>query len=187
MCGKKECKVCGLFGNAPSKQESVAGHEVNIDYKVPTRIIVRDAYLIDESITDEMRQNMDFEYTEIKFENNLDRILSTANPRQTERVPAGAKFNMEIVVNRFQVDNVDDSTNFLEETLIAMKLLEDDYLGGQGTRGYGRVKFIDLFIQYRDINYYSNKSTNIKEMRFNSLSDIFDGKTLIKTRISDLS
>lgn len=188
MCGKKECKVCGLFGNAPSEQQSVIeGKKIEIEYKVPTRIIVRDARLIDESITEQMKENMDFEYTEIKFENSLDRILSTANPRQTERVPAGAKFNSEIIVNRFIIDNSDDSIDFLEQTLIAMKLLEDDYLGGQGTRGYGKIKFVNLSIEYRDIDYYSNKSKISKRKEIEQLSYLFEGGTSLRAKISDLS
>lgn len=82
MCGKPDCKIFGLFGNTVSKQTLVEGNrKINIAYKVPTRIIVRDSHLIEKSITDDMKRNLDFEYTEIKYENTIDRILSTANPR----------------------------------------------------------------------------------------------------------
>lgn len=79
MWGKPDCKI---FGNTVSKQTLVEGNrKINIAYKVPTRIIVRDSHLIEKSITDDMKRKLDFEYTEIKYENTIDRILSTANPR----------------------------------------------------------------------------------------------------------
>lgn len=184
LCEDPSCKVCGLFGNTASEQTSVEGKKINIAYKVPTRIIVRDSHLIEESITEEMRRNLDFEYTEIKHENTIDRILSTANPRQTERVPAGAKFDLEIIVNKFCINNdkeQSDGTKFIKELFIAMKLLEDDYLGGSGSRGYGKVKFEDLVLEFRDINYYSQENTSsensqnsIKKIEIKSLKNISD-------------
>ena len=33
----------------------------------------------------------------------------------------------------------------------AMELLEDDYLGGQGSRGYGKVKFGNPQLEYKKI------------------------------------
>lgn len=158
MCGEKECPVCNLFGRNHGyvDKKAVDGKTtLNIDeVVVPTRIIVRDAYLIEESITDEMKKNMDMEWTEVKFENNLDRITSAANPRQTERVPAGAIFESEIILNVFEVDGKEDGRFYLNKLVKAMKLLEDDYIGGGGSRGYGKIAFKDIRVKYRDAEFY---------------------------------
>lgn len=174
MCGEKDCIVCGLFGRNHGEHKIIKDSNGNHDKKTfdeavePTRLIVRDAHLIDESITDEMKDNMDFEYTEVKFENNIDRITSAANPRQTERVPAGATFKCNFVVN---VYNKDDKKYF-EALLTAMKLLEDDYLGGQGSRGYGQVKFENIKIEYKEKNCYLGKEDKKVFGPFNSLNEV---------------
>lgn len=185
MCGKLDCPVCGLFGRAPSQQELINGQKIEIQNKIPTRIIVGDAYIDEESVKN-MKENLDYDYTEVKFENTLDRILSTANPRQTERVPRGAKFSFEIIINRFIVNEIDDDIRFLKELLIAMKLLEDDYLGGQGTRGYGKIAFRNISIEYRDIHYYSNESKDIKCLKIGDLKDIFQQQGIISSKLEEL-
>ena len=68
----------------------------------PTRLIVRDAKLLDEvEVTDELGNvkrlkwqdiETDLPYTEVKVEVALDNITAASNPRQMERVPAGALF-----------------------------------------------------------------------------------------------
>lgn len=78
---------------------------------------------------------------ENKFENTIDRLTSIANPRQIERVVRGAKFAFEIIYN---VENPDEVEEDFRNIGTAMKLLENDYLGGGGTRGNGRVCFRDV-------------------------------------------
>ncbi len=84
-------------------------------------------------------------YTEIKFENVINRIKGTAeHPRQIERIPAGAVFNVEFVINVVENDILPDKAGRVELLKLlykGIKLLEDDYLGGSGTRGYGQVSF----------------------------------------------
>ncbi|MBC7128909.1 MAG: type III-A CRISPR-associated RAMP protein Csm3 [Thermoplasmatales archaeon] len=130
ICENKEeyqkCIVCKIFGLPGEK-----------DFSEPTRLIVRDAFLIEDSITDEMRKNMDFKYTEVKSENVIDRITSAANPRQMERVPAGAEFDFEMIYNVFS----EEDKNNLKDVFKGMELLEHDYLGSSGSRGYGKVRF----------------------------------------------
>jgi len=54
-----------------------------------------------------------------------------------ERVPAGAKFEFKMILNVFSGDDEKE----LRQTIdLAIALLEDDYLGGNGSRGYGQVK-----------------------------------------------
>lgn len=79
--------------------------------------------------------------TEVKFENTIDRLTSVANPRQIERVIRGAEFGFEIIYN------VEDETQIEEDfanIALGLQLIENDYLGGGGTRGNGRVAFKDI-------------------------------------------
>jgi CRISPR-associated protein Csm3 len=115
-----------LFGSADSRN----------DNQLPSRIIVRDASLI---TPDDKFSNTDMPYTETKTEVVIDRITSAAMPRQIERVPAGAEFKFNMVLNIFDTDK--NEKELLELTKRAMSLLEDDYLGGNGSRGYGQIKF----------------------------------------------
>lgn len=113
-----------LFGTATGKSNNR-----------PSRLIVRDAELIAED--ENMFSQCDFPYTESKTEVSIDRITAKANPRTFERVPAGAQFKLNMILNIFE----DEDEASLKETLKqAISLLEDDYLGGHGSRGYGQVK-----------------------------------------------
>ena len=109
----------------------------------PSKIIVRDAMLNEQSAkTLEECDELDMPYTENKYENTIDRVKGTAsNPRQTERIPAGAKFDVEFVINVWDDDKAEDLVNLVKKGINA---LENDYLGGSGSRGYGQIKFADL-------------------------------------------
>lgn len=109
----------------------------------PSKIIVRDAYLTKESAAELKNcDNLDAPYTEGKWENVIDRVKGTAeHPRQTERIPAGVSFNVEFVINVWDDDKEVDLVALLKE---GIKALENDYLGGSGSRGYGQVKFGEL-------------------------------------------
>ena len=123
--------------NPNSKAGGLFGISGDTDSSKPSRLIVRDAEL-DVNATD--FSNTDLPYTESKTEVVIDRVTAKANPRTFERVPAGAKFKLNLVLNVFESDN----ENQLKETLNqAIQLLHDDYLGGHGSRGYGQVQ-IDI-------------------------------------------
>ncbi len=100
----------------------------------PSRLIVRDAEL-DINACDFSKT--DLPYTESKTEVSIDRVTAKANPRTFERVPAGAKFKLNMVLNIFDNENEEELKQILDK---ALKLLQDDYLGGQGSRGYGQVE-----------------------------------------------
>ena len=118
----------------------------------PSKIIVRDAMLSDESqkMLSECG-NLDMPYTENKFENVIDRVKGVAeHPRQTERVPAGAVFNAEFVINIWDDDDEQELMALFEK---GIRLLENDYLGGCGSRGYGQIKFSELVkVELSDAN-----------------------------------
>lgn len=118
--------------------------EVNILFgyaadNLPSKILVRDANLDAESANLLKNNfNTDLPYSEVKFENSIDRVTGKAsNPRQIERIPAGAKFNAEFVINIWENDVKDELISLFKE---GINLLEADYLGGSGTRGYGHIK-----------------------------------------------
>jgi len=89
-------------------------------------------------------ENTDMYCTEIKTEVNIDRLTSAANPRNFERVPPDAVFALNMFLDIYNVDiendnkRADEFVNLIKQGLF---LLEDDYLGGHGTRGYGQVEF----------------------------------------------
>lgn len=116
-----------------TKAGKLFGLSSDIENGHPSRIIVRDGELKNP----EELSNTDLLYTESKTEVTINRITAKANPRTFERVPAGAKFNLEMVLNIFDGDDEDELKNTIKK---AIELLEDDYLGGNGSRGYGQVK-----------------------------------------------
>lgn len=129
----------------------------------PARLIVRDSHLQEESEKKLQKINTGLFMTERKWENGLDRITSAATPRQFERVPKGAKFDLEMVytIERNEVANPTSVSNNLpieyqqaiedlENLAIALAILEDDALGGSGSRGYGKVKFFEFKLCYHD-------------------------------------
>mgnify|MGYP003614340197 FL=1 len=87
--------------------------------------------------------------TEAKSENRINRIAGTAqDPRQTERVPAGARFDFKLTIKEFDGDD-----KALFDTLLqGLKLLEWDSLGGNGSRGYGKVAFTAITRNGEDIS-----------------------------------
>lgn len=106
--------------------------------------------------------------SELKYENNLNRINSSATPRNIERVPAGSKFSFEIIFNISNIsedyDAVTDENDYRKDLinlLNSMKLLEDDYLGGSGTRGFGKINFKNIKIIERPVDYYTDNQDEI--------------------------
>lgn len=105
---------------------------------IESRLKFQDIKLKDESIEDLKKLDLDLPFAEIKFENTINRTTGVAMPRQLERVPAGAKFNFKMT---YDIEKESELEEDLKNINMMMELLEEDYLGGHGTRGYGRVKF----------------------------------------------
>ncbi|MFN3323675.1 MAG: type III-A CRISPR-associated RAMP protein Csm3 [Bryobacteraceae bacterium] len=144
-------EICLLFGRNPGRMERVSGDALETTSASPARLTVYDAPLDPDSITAQMRENLDDELTEVKSENAVDRITSQANPRTLERVPAGARFRV-----RFVLDLLSEQDHALLKVLLeGLRLLEDDTLGGGGSRGSGRVRFANLDLTWRGRSFYS--------------------------------
>ncbi len=132
--------VCQLFGALKNGDNEAQGN-------LPSRLIVRDAYLTDESAKMLLNStNTDMPFTEIKIENTIHRITGVAqHPRQQERVPAGAEFEVKFMINVFADDEKEVEivrNQHLKVLKQGIDLLNHDYLGGSGSRGYGQVKLV---------------------------------------------
>ena len=149
-CSDPACPVCRLFGSTTS-----GGGALNM----PSRLIVRDCQLTDQAKQRLEQLDTGLQFSEWKFENALDRVSASANPRQLERVPAGAAFDFEIVYN-VEVGDPEEVESDLVSLFLAMGLLEDDYLGGHGSRGYGRVRWRPQAFVGRALGYYSATSAD---------------------------
>lgn len=135
------CAVCHIFG-VPAE----------IGYSGPTRLVVRDAELTDASAAELDKANTELRYAELKTEVAIDRVTSAATPRTLERVPAGAKFGpVELVYGVYE------KADYLRWKVVieALQLVEDDYLGGAGSRGSGKVQFKNLRVYARARSDYS--------------------------------
>ncbi len=111
----------------------------------PTRISFWDCNLNPE--WEKQIREDNFSLTEVKSENRINRISGVAeHPRQTERVPAGAQFDFRLSIKKLAGDGDDLMTTVLQ----GLKLLELDSVGGSGSRGYGKVRFVKLQIDGTD-------------------------------------
>ncbi len=162
-CGK--CLPCKIFGkSAPEPKEKMEERQ-----KGPTRLIVRDSFLIDS-------KDKPIE-TELKYENTINRITSEANPRPMERVPRGAAFGFEMVFGVYDEEDYKNFHNIFE----GMRLLEDSYLGGSGTRGYGQIKFQNISIVKRTTEYYKGTEEEKPITTGKSIPEILADQNFEKT------
>ncbi len=131
-------KHCGhLFGTAAMGENSQ-----------PSRVIVRDALMTTDS---DKLQYTDLYLTESKTEVSIDRLTAKANPRTNERIPKGVHFRFEAILDIFATD---DEATLRHDFEKALHLLEDDYLGGNGSRGYGHIRFNNLTAEEKPVTNY---------------------------------
>jgi len=126
-CAKKDCPVCRIFG--PHKKTK---HDLG-----PTRIIVRDASMCDDSTP----------VLETKVESLNKRDTGAAeHPRSIERVATGTRFQLEIGLQVYDRDKdfrYGDKTGneaLLEAVNHALQLVERTGLGAGTSKGYGQVE-----------------------------------------------
>lgn len=158
------CELSRLFGST-SKNENT-GQEQNLNF--PSRLIVRDLLPC-------TKPDGKYDYKlEKKSENTLDRLSAHANPRTNERVSDGSKFklhldyNLEVITDDQgniylgTIKDIDAVKNeidgYIADTIVDLKnifntlmLLEHSYLGGNGSRGYGRVSFSGLSLEIKTV------------------------------------
>ncbi len=149
-CGK--CNVCRLFGAHQSKN-AVEPVRLRVDDFCPTEDTINTWTNVLEGL-----------YTEIKTENIIDRIKGTAeHPRHTERVIPGSVFEGSISIRIYEGDTFENTVGVV---LKSLEMIEDDYLGGSGSRGYGRVRFDKK-------SFVLKKYTpNLEEISFEKVEDL---------------
>lgn len=141
-----EKTIVRLFGTGGGSSKNTDGNSDSEEFGI-TRLVFSDCYLNEDSKKEILSTYGKF--TEIKAENSIDRLSGTAeNPRFTERVVKGAKFDFSVSIRLLQGDNTEE---LIETFLKGLKLLNYDALGGSGSRGYGKVSimFDDKEIQER--------------------------------------
>lgn len=108
------------------------------DHVRTSRLIVSDMFMNNK----EQLYNQGIQsFTEVKFENTINRLTAVANPRQIERTVRGSCFDIDMI---YQAEKEDEIVEDISTLVQGIKLLQYDYLGGNGSRGYGKVKFSDL-------------------------------------------
>lgn len=138
----------------------------------PTRLIVHDAFLSEDSVNVLNRVNTDQPFTETKWEAAIDRITSAAVPRQMERVPAGTIFNeAKLVYSLYGTQRINDSReiDWFMDIFTMLMLIEDDYLGSSGSRGSGRVEFRNIKVSVKKLPEY----VKTMDRQFNNLEDLY--------------
>jgi CRISPR-associated protein Csm3 len=129
----------GLVSRASGLPDEALVREIG-----PTRLAFWDCNL-DPAWVAEM-DKLNLLLTEQKTENAIDRIAGVAeNPRNTERVPAGARFDFQLTLK------VHGDEDLLDELMVGFKLLELTGLGGSGSRGYGKIRFTGLSMEGQDL------------------------------------
>ena len=125
---KKANLIIILFGES-------AGSGDKSNTKI-TRAIFRDTFLTKESRKLYLEDKI--KLSEEKAENTINRVTVMANPRFMERVPAGVEFDFEVVLREF---NEDENLPLLKTIELGLLLLQNDALGGGGSRGNGKIEF----------------------------------------------
>lgn len=134
-CGR--CLVCRVFGSHGTSNKEI------------TRAIVRDCDLMPESEKKlrELQEEKGLNFTEVKSENIINRhtgVAANKGLRTQERVPSGSEFKMNIVLKIFEGDDEGKMLSLLKKGL---DLLQQDYLGSSGSRGYGLVEIKSLKVE----------------------------------------
>lgn len=149
------CPVCTVFGVPADEGDKNKDKKKEDEIKVakPTRLVVRDVALTPDSVKDLSKINSELRFSELKTEVAIDRVTSAAVPRTLERVPAGAVFGpAELVFGIYEKADY----GRLKTVIQALQLVEDDYVGGAGSRGSGKVKFKAIKVSARKRADYSN-------------------------------
>lgn len=118
-------RILRLFGSAEKGQIQFS------------RLIFSDMIMVNA----EKLQKQGISTTEIKFENTINRLTAVAMPRQIERAVRGSEYELHLIYNLEKEEEFEEDMKLLRH---AMTLLTYDYIGGHGSRGYGKILFKDL-------------------------------------------
>lgn len=171
-CSDPNCLICPLYG--------VAGQD---KATAPTRLTVRDVFMDKGSIDKLNAADTDLPFTEVKSETAIDRVTSKANPRPLERVPADTLFGpFEMVFSVYQASDF----RLLQPLFTALRLLEDDSLGGSGSRGSGKVKFEDFEVIVKPVDQYGDPSALLFEETASNTAALLTKLEIITEKVKKL-
>lgn len=148
-------EILRLFGSS-KKNEMIRG-----------RLQFYDLFM---SNRDEMKERGILSPTEVKFENTITRLTAVANPRQIERVIKGSEFAFRLcyTAEKSQDEESVDIIKDMKYICDGLKLLKYDYLGGNGSRGYGQIDFKELKLEV----VFGELEENIKQECEDMLKDV---------------
>jgi CRISPR-associated protein Csm3 len=150
-----DADIVRLFGIGVDEKEAASKKTDDPLYNIgPSRLIVRDCHPTQKTVDMWKKLDTDLLYTEYKSENGINRVTSAANPRFIERVAKDSEFEFEMIYTQYELNNGADHAKEIENDLanlrMAVLMLEHNFLGKSGSRGYGRVEF-----RFEDLIYLS--------------------------------
>ncbi|MCS6800679.1 MAG: type III-A CRISPR-associated RAMP protein Csm3 [Chloroflexota bacterium] len=172
----------GVQVYVPMSREEYDANPIGRLYGVPgtrafavdgaARLIVRDVFLAPESAAALKRARTDLPYTEVKSEASVDRVTAEPAPRQIERLPAGARLApLELVYSVYSARDLAD----FGWVVRGLQLVEDSYLGGHGSRGSGKVRFVDFDITVRSrASYRGEVGAGFSPRRYPDVAALLD-------------
>jgi len=165
------CPICTVFG--------VPADDNKVKNPLPSRLIVRDVLISEDSLKEFEKMKVK-SFSEIKTEVAIDRVTSAATPRSIERVPAGADFGpAEFVFGIYEKADF----GRLKTVIEALQLVEDDYLGGAGSRGSGKVQFEGIRIYARSGEDYGKEIPLGKE-NYPTVQELLNDFEVIKGKLA---
>lgn len=126
-------RITRLFGASSGGGENGKGI-------IQGRLIFRDSYLSNREALSKQDIHV---LTETKFENTINRTTAVASPRQIERAIKGSEFDFDII---YDMNDMNDMKEDFETIINGLRLIKSDYIGGNGSRGYGRITFKNLSV-----------------------------------------
>lgn len=197
---KNRCEIDDLFGWAAANLSQIVealrllkeSPDKAFEYfkeLAPTRLLVDDFTPADDFIS---RNHGEFEsiadFIEEKSENRIDRVTAAADPRQIARIRPGIEFGGKLKMLVFDIDR-NHVKKYLSTLALGLKLLEETYIGGSGSRGYGRIKFKKIVVNLKKI-VISNGNVQLESKELYSLSSVDDlinkVDALAKTVVNEL-
>ncbi len=172
------CPIDNVFGTPALDAKRLVANDLDYLFScwAPTRSIFRDLYPSLDYIKELCNAKGGCGYITIddfveeKWENRIDRVTSTADPRNLLRLRPGVMFDGGLSFLIFDLDacvkkECEEKSTYVEKirgegnpakfyfkTLLrGFELVEATYLGASGTRGYGQVKFRELKARFKPV------------------------------------
>lgn len=155
-----DCPVCALFGCVTKAENATQVSDQKKEDSKETEHIIGRLTFRNGTCANPKNKN------EFKFENTLKRLVREANPRLNERVVPETEFQFKIVYRKPDTESADKTADNLKNLIACMRFLEDFYLGGNGSRGYGKVKFKDLTIKGESISELASLQKKLSDEAF---------------------